>query len=899
MQRDASSDAGSGAGVHSNVRTETLFISRAGSDAAAGEWIAQVLVAAGYQVILQQWSFANKSFINQMQAALEDGTRIVALLSPEYLKSDFCAAEWQSVLADDPLNRKSRLIVLRIGACAPSGLLKALMYWDLVGVDEPEARRRIVLAAAAGNETRTSPPPVATADPPPPGGRVENNLPGSLTSFIERAEILAQITAHVTHERLVTLLGAGGVGKTRTAIKAAQQLGDTTAYPDGIWFVDFAPLTSPAYVGPQVAAVLGVRDETDAPLTERICAAVRTKQMLLIFDNCEHVVAEARSIADAIVRTSSGVRILATSREMLGAIGECVYRLPALAAPPDGAGLTAAHALRFESVALFVARAQAADPRFALTDANAALVAEICRRLDGIALAIELAAPRLKLLSLAELAHKLDERFRLLTGGSKTALARQQTLRALIDWSYNLLAADEARLFRRLSIFDDGWTLAAATAICADADAESDEFAMLDMLTSLADKSLVVVEFMDENRRMRLLESMREYGRERLRDAGEWNDLAGRRAHYFGAFAGDGKAVASAVEHARLAVFETELENIRGALRWALEDGNDINLGARTLIGLGRYWYLRNPREAQRWCELARTLFATSPDRLLSARIVSALAAMLPHGSYERIEATHDALAECRGAGDPILLARALCSYGEQLAPLQRYAQAQTAYEEALALARTVPDDWTAARALAGLGALASDQNDIEHARSYGDAAIRLFTAVGASEGVAYVSIMLGEADYTNGDIDRAIDITQQARAAYGDLRNDRSSAGAANNLAAFALVAERIPEARSYARDAISLLRADRHPLFLADAIGCAALVATLAGDVERGALLLGYSQATFSRLAHGRGQASQRCYARCLELLEHHFGDDVQHRLAQGAGMSEDRAIEEALAA
>ena len=308
---------------------ETLFVSRAGADVDFSNRVAAVLERAGYSVILQQRSFANKSFIHSMQVALESGARVVALLSPAYLASDYCAAEWQSVLADDPLNRKSRLIVLRVADCLPTGLLKALAYWDLVPATEPQLFENIVLEAVrtrvpdqTSNGSSTSGP--AGAESPAVPARTSTNLPPQFTEFIGRADVVAEIEARTREAPLVTLLGAGGIGKTRTALQVAAGLHDGTG--DGVWFVDLAPLGSAAYVVPELASVFDVREELGKPLLESVVAFLHTKRLLLILDNCEHVVAEARAVAEAIVRGCPHVRLIATTREALGATGEAVYR---------------------------------------------------------------------------------------------------------------------------------------------------------------------------------------------------------------------------------------------------------------------------------------------------------------------------------------------------------------------------------------------------------------------------------------------------------------------------------------------------------------------------------------------------------------------------------------------
>ena len=357
-----------------------------------------------------------------------------------------------------------------------------------------------------------------------------NNLPVHLTPLIGRNEEIAEIEALLERSRLVTLTGAGGIGKTRTALQVAADTlrGDG----DGVWFVDLAPLDDPALVPSAIAQVFNVADEGGSrPLIERVAAALKAKTLLIVLDNCEHVVSAAADAADRLLHLCPDARILATSREPLGIAGEESYRMPTLSVPPEGERMTAERVTQYAAAALFVARAHAAQRTFALTDENAAIVADVVRRLDGIALAIELAAPRVKVLSLNQLDQRLDERFKLLTGGSRTALPRQQTLRATIGWSYDLLTPAEQSMLRQLAIFRGRWSLEAAEAICIDERFPG--WDVLDLLSALVDKSLVVVEIEGEEQRYRLLESTRQFAAERLDEAGEREDVAARHCRYF------------------------------------------------------------------------------------------------------------------------------------------------------------------------------------------------------------------------------------------------------------------------------------------------------------------------------------------------------------------------------
>ena len=356
-----------------------------------------------------------------------------------------------------------------------------------------------------------------------------NNLPIQRTNFVGREHDIADVMELLERHRLLTLVGSGGVGKTRLALHVGAELLDQ--YPDGVWFADFAPITDPDSSQASSPKRLGMPQVEGRRVDESIPQWLRRKKLLLILDNCEHVLEPVAAIADTIIRSCPDVRLLATSRQALGISGEVAHRLPSLAIPEKPADLSAAQALEYGAIALFVDRATAADTRFVAHRHNAPIVAEICRRLDGIPLAIELAAARVKILTIPNLAQRLDERFKILTGGSRDALPRQKTLSALIDWSYDLLTPQEQMLFSRMGIFAGGFSLDAATAVCGGEDL--DEIDILDLLASLTDKSLVVADTAGEQERYRLLETTRAYALEKLTAAGAHEQLARRHAEYF------------------------------------------------------------------------------------------------------------------------------------------------------------------------------------------------------------------------------------------------------------------------------------------------------------------------------------------------------------------------------
>jgi non-specific serine/threonine protein kinase len=459
-------------------------------------------------------------------------------------------------------------------------------------------------------------PPAERATP----NVIRHNLPSQLTTFIGRERELEEVKRLSGVGRLVTLTGSGGCGKTRLALEVGAALvrathrPDTPAihsvaggvlplpvFPDGVWLVELAPLGDPARVPQTVGAVLGVREEAGRPILETIHAALRDKQLLLILDNCEHLVEACARFADAVLRNSHDVRILATSREALGIAGEMAWRVPSLRTPGQNDRVLSVELARYEAVCLFTERARFASPAFALTAANAPAVQQICARLDGIPLAIELAAARVKVLTAEQIAERIDDRFHLLTVGSRTALPRQQTLRATIDWSYDLLTEAEQALLRRLSVFAGGWTLEAAEAVCGDPPPSwagpsvpregaggvgaSD---VLDLLTRLVDKSLVVVNEVDGVPRYHLLETIRQYGREKLTDhgMGEVARVSSRHLDYFVRSGEDLQPRMRGNDADQVTLFKRlslDVDNLRSAVEWASESGR-VDDGLRLML---------------------------------------------------------------------------------------------------------------------------------------------------------------------------------------------------------------------------------------------------------------------------------------------------------------------------
>ncbi len=409
-----------------------------------------------------------------------------------------------------------------------------------------------------------------------PVDRRGGNLPADLTSFVGRRHEIADVKNRFASSRLVTLTGMGGVGKTRLALRVAWDV--RRAYPDGAWMVELAGLRAPNLVGPTVASALGLQDRSVDTSVNWLCAMLADRQMLIVIDNCEHLLDASAVLSNAVLRSCPGVRILATSRQALGIGGEHVLTVPPMPTPVIGGAESADGLGRYESVRLFVERAIAVRPGFRLDNANQEAVSKICRRLEGIPLAIELAASRLSALSVDELMDRLDDRYALLSRGSRAALPRQQTLRSLIDWSFDLCSDAERALWARLSVFAGGFDLDAAESVCAGGAIASD--AVWDLVTQLVDKSIVLATSGSDGVRYQLSETLREYGQERLLELGATGQVQARhRRFYWELTLGAEAGWFGASQLPLLARLRVEHANLREALNSYLSPGADAEHG--------------------------------------------------------------------------------------------------------------------------------------------------------------------------------------------------------------------------------------------------------------------------------------------------------------------------------
>lgn len=525
--------------------------------------------------------------------------------------------------------------------------------------------------------------PAVTVDAALPAASRRDNLPHALTRFIGRAREVDECAGLLKATRLLKLTGVGGMGKTRLALRVADTL--VAEYPDGVWLMELAAFSDPRLVVQEIARVLGVSEQAKRSLLESIAIFLRNRRLLLVLDNCEHLLRECAAVARRLLEAAADVVVLATSREPLRVAGETTYPLPSLSMPADTPGPTLDAAARSDAVRLFVERARAVQRDFELTPANARAVSEICTRLDGIPLAIELAAARVRVLSAEGVAQRLDQRFRLLKVADPTTPARQQTLEAAIDWSYDLLTPQEKALFARLAVFAVSWTLDAAEDVGAAADIERWE--ILDVQGNLVERSLVVA---GPDNRYRFLESIRLYAQRRLHESGEEAAMRTRHLGCFVAFANGGPETAGPRDEAWLARLDAERENLRAACEWATGDGADPASALRLVSPIG-FWLCRNNfdlgtpilGEVLAQPEVARR------DELRFHGVATAGFLSYHRGSYADAKRyAEEALALARQAGDPLMLWVATNVLAEVLSLAGETKAATPLYEEALALGR-------------------------------------------------------------------------------------------------------------------------------------------------------------------------------------------------------------------
>jgi predicted ATPase/DNA-binding CsgD family transcriptional regulator len=740
---------------------------------------------------------------------------------------------------------------------------------------------------------------------------VPHNLPAEPNDFIGRERDLAELRQLLSATRAVTLCGPGGIGKTRLALRVAATLAD--GCPDGVWFAGLGELAPAEGIGHgngshpdpvvrRVTAALGITDEPGRPLGETLATALRARDMLLVLDNCEHLIDACARFCQTLLTDCPQVRILATSREPLRVRGENVWRVPPLATP---AAVPAAEELyRSEAVRLFVARASSARPSFALAHDNAAAVGELCRALDGVPLAIELAAARTRVLSVEEVTRRLRDRFRLLSAGDRTAPVRQRTLRGTIDWSHDLLDEPERVLFRRLSVFAGQWTLDQAERVCADGLLAADD--VLDLLTALVDKSLVVVgPEVEGETRFRMLDSIRAYAGDRLADAGETDDLGRRHRDAVLAAAEDDAKVALAERPASWAArvglfrrYDTELDNVRAALAWSLAHG-EVEAGLRLCTALRTYCIPRGYfAECEHWTD---RFLALGPDGVRPGVRGAALVgrAQLAVGRREFDKAARcaaEGLPSCRAAGDTVMTAAALDLLGQTDLRAGRVDEAAARFDEAIEVAHAGGDRWNEGLALISRGALLALCGRLREAQQAYEAGLRLMREVDQLWGAGRALIGLGQLARLRGDGAAAIGYYEEA---LPGLRMIDAGPEIARCLSGIGRVALDQGDLRR-ARQALagSLLRSRAHGMRLGVARGLEAFAELMAMEGAPAAAVRLGGAAAAQREAIGQSPIAGARPERMLAPIRKKLGDQVVAQLwGEGRDMTPEAAVALAL--
>jgi predicted ATPase len=775
------------------------------------------------------------------------------------------------------------------------GLVKAQFVEALGLQQEPEAAQRLVtLAEQASARNAGVVAESATELAPPP-----NNLPAQLTSFVGRERELAEVRQLLGTTRLLTLTGSGGCGKTRLAQEVAASLegakhrlqspdapqprgqphGDASplpsqpAYPDGVWLAELAPLSEPSLVADAVAAVFGLRP-MGRPATALLLDHLRGRQALLILDNCEHLIQACAELAEALLRACPRLHILATSREALRVPGETTWRVPSL--------VTA------EAVQLFAARARDAQPRFALTAQNSAPVANLCERLDGIPLAIELAASRLNALSVEQIAVRLDDRFRLLTGGSRTALPRQQALRATIDWSYGLLSEDERAFLQRLSVFAGGWALEAAEAVGGSASA-------LDLLIQLVNKSLVLVD--EAGSRYTLLETIRQYAHEKLVKAGEHEQAHRRHLEHFSGLAQEAKPhMRGSQQVAWLDRLEAELDNLRAALEWAART-RDVHRSERLIDGVWRVWFVRGYCvEGLRWvgAVLPTDLAGSGPARVTACLASGWLAIRVGHFTAAYASFTQ-ALAAAQQLEDAHQIISAETGLGFTHPD---HGQAVILFEEALNLARESGSRWEELLSLECFGTRMLWHGDYQRAARPLAEAVAGFREMRDLYGVAFVLEQQGLLAFMRGDFASAGQRLEESVSLGRELKSDIQIADTLIDLAQVGLHAGDSARAMAAVRESLTIYQRVGNLERVGQCLSVAAGVAQARGDLQRAALLLGATESQWHAFESYRYPLLMAEYNRCLPLARAAMDPaEFDRAWAEGQAMTTQDAIAQVL--
>jgi predicted ATPase/DNA-binding SARP family transcriptional activator len=718
---------------------------------------------------------------------------------------------------------------------------------------------------------------------------ISNNLPAELSPLVGRQRDVELLETALRNYRLVSVVGAGGIGKSRLALRIGKEV--TDRYADGVWFVEFAPISADAFIPNAIAAALSIHESPERSLRESILRTLASRRALLILDNCEHLIGAAAQCTEELLRHCPNLQIMITSSQPLNVQGEYVYRLGTLSFPQDCTGLTVEHAKSYSAIELFVQRARAAYHTFELTDVNAPAIGEICRRLDGIALAIELAAARVRVLSPSRLNEGLKARFRILTSGNRAGLPRHQTLGALIDWSYNLLDEIEKDLLRRVAVFVGSFSIEAASAICGAP--ESDDVDVLNTIASLVEKSLVVAEVGPVNDRYRLLESTREYLRQKLDELGERESTTRKVVDYYDLFVERAAREFHRTSPASwFSSIAAEYENIRAVLIWCLSEGRGPQTGAAIVGCLQRYWHdCGRPQEGSYWIDCALKAIDEEQSPGIAGRLYLAYA-VLSLGE-KKLQAAGKACVLLETADDAAGLGYALrqCALTVRI---ENPLEAEELCKRAADLMKAANDMGGLAVTLSTLASVIGERGDFESSRTMHEQALTVAKSHSADYAFVQAQLCLADSEYLCGNYAKAVARLEEAVSRVDPFQTAALSACLYYNLGAYRIYLGHYEEAADALLQSLAILRNAQDSWQVAITLQHAALVEALAGSASVAARLAGYVDAFYSSHSIQREPTEVRTRAWIDEVLRAQLAEAARQALFQeGAAMSEASAI------
>ena len=849
----------------------------------------------------EEWAEQHRRRLRETYLSLFLG---LARLHEERADRESAAEALRRLISEEPIREEAHVNLMRLYALSGSKGEALAQYVQLEEIlakklyAEPAASSRALREEIAAGRFPPQETPSLGSPPKKAPDAGKHNLPAPRTSFVGREREIVESKRELAMTRLMTFTGVGGAGKTRLALEVARDL--VGAYQDGVWLVELAPLSEERLVPQAVARAMRVREQPGRPLIDTLTEALHKKATLLVLDNCEHLADSVAHLADTLLDSCSHLRVLSTSRETLEVEGEVVWRVPSLSVPDKDRLPAAGELMRYDAVRLFVERTRLRLSAFELTPQNATAVTEVCRKLEGIPLAIELAAARMDVLTAEQIAQRLDRALGLLTGG-RAEVPRHRTLRATLDWSHELLSEPERKLFRKLSVFAGGWTLEAAEAVGAGDGIEEGD--VVELFLMLVDKSLVVSEAEEGGFRYGMLEPLRQYARERLEESGEAQATKRVHAEYFLALAEEAEPrLWESGDKAWFDRLKKEHDNMRAALSWTLEH-EEAELALRLSGALRWFWRARGYYgEGRRWLEQA----LSEEGRTSAAARAKALDGVgwlaSEQHDIDRVQAAAEEgleLSEEAGIGG-VILANFKNLLGEAAWLQGDYERAAELFEEGLVLHREARNTRGVAWSVCSLAAVSSDRGDYERSKELYEEAIALARKMGGALPLGDLLLALGWEYMLEGDHERATALNEEAAVLYRERGSRGGLKYALDTLGWAALAREDHERARALYEENLVLCRELGDKLVASASMDGLACYAASGGEAQRAARLFGAALALREGVGY-RQKPRERSLREPYLTIAHSCSDEAawETAFAEGQAMSFEEAVEYALSA